>query len=101
VGFDGGLRFAVLVCRRKDAEGDRDAGFKVQIDDFCRHERIFSYNLSKRTRRKDDKKDPLALVPGKQKSKKRREKRKETGLLCILFCRVFLGEESEAVRMMW
>jgi hypothetical protein len=45
LGFGLGLRLAVLVGRRKDAEGDRDSGFKVQIDDFCWRERIFSYNL--------------------------------------------------------
>lgn len=45
VGLCGGLRFAVPIRRREDAEGDRDAGFKVQIGDFCWRERIFSYNL--------------------------------------------------------
>lgn len=44
-GFDGGLRFAVPVGRWEDAEGDRDTSFKVQVDDFCWRERIFSYNL--------------------------------------------------------
>lgn len=30
----------------ENAEGDGDTGFKVQVDDFCRRERIgFSYNL--------------------------------------------------------
>lgn len=31
----GRLRLAVPVCRGKDAEGHGDAGFKVQIGDFC------------------------------------------------------------------
>ena len=47
--FDGsggsGLRFAVPIGRWEDAEGDGDTGLKVQIDDFCCRERIFSYNL--------------------------------------------------------
>ena len=39
--------FGVPVCRGKDAEGDRDAGFKVQRGGLCvnARERIFSYNL--------------------------------------------------------
>jgi len=45
VSLSGGLRFAVPIGRWEDAEGDRDAGFKVQVDDFCWRERIFSYNL--------------------------------------------------------
>lgn len=40
-----GLRFAVPIGGWEDAEGDRDAGFKVQVDDCSRRERIFSYNL--------------------------------------------------------
>jgi hypothetical protein len=39
------LRFAVPICGREDAEGHGDAGFKVQVGDFCWRERIFSYNL--------------------------------------------------------
>lgn len=35
VSFGLGLRFAVLVGRWEDAEGNRDTGLKVQIDDFC------------------------------------------------------------------
>jgi hypothetical protein len=35
LGGCGGLHFAVPVGRREDAEGDRDAGFKVQVCDFC------------------------------------------------------------------
>jgi hypothetical protein len=35
----------VPVGRGEDAERDGDAGFKVQCDDFCWRERIFSYNL--------------------------------------------------------
>jgi hypothetical protein len=45
VGLGVCLRFGVPVGRWEDAEGDRDASFKVQIDDFCEHKRIFSYNL--------------------------------------------------------
>jgi hypothetical protein len=29
------LRFAVPISGRENAEGDGDAGLKVQIDDFC------------------------------------------------------------------
>lgn len=46
VGLCGGLRLAVPISRREDAEGDGNASFKVQIGDFCWRERIFSYNLS-------------------------------------------------------
>jgi hypothetical protein len=41
----GGLCFAVPISGREDAEGNGDSGLKVQIDDFCCRERIFSYNL--------------------------------------------------------
>uniref|UniRef100_A0A1Y1KVU9 Uncharacterized protein n=1 Tax=Photinus pyralis TaxID=7054 RepID=A0A1Y1KVU9_PHOPY len=45
VSLGGGLRLAVPISRGEDAEGDGDAGFKVQIGDFCWRERIgFSYN---------------------------------------------------------
>lgn len=80
VGFGGGLGFAVLVGRGEDAERDGDAGFKVQIDGLRVLERIFSYNLSIYERRKEDEKDPLALVP-RNKREKRREKRKSQGSL--------------------
>jgi hypothetical protein len=52
----GSLGVAVPVGGGEDAEGNGDAGLKVQVDDFCWRERIFSYNLSRRTTRKDDKK---------------------------------------------
>ena len=44
----GGLGVFVPVCRGEDAEGDGDAGLKVQGGDFCWRERIFSYNLPRR-----------------------------------------------------
>lgn len=45
VSLNGGLRLAVPISRGEDAERDGDAGFKVQIGDFCWRERIgFSYN---------------------------------------------------------
>jgi hypothetical protein len=44
-GGGGGLCFAVPISGREDAEGNGDSGLKVQIDDFCCRERIFSYNL--------------------------------------------------------
>jgi hypothetical protein len=46
-GLSLGLGLLVPICRWEDAEGDGDAGLKVQIDDFCRRERTFSYNLPK------------------------------------------------------
>lgn len=52
------LSVAVPVGRREDAERDGNTSFKVQIDDLCGRERIFSYNLS--WARKEDKKNPLA-----------------------------------------
>jgi hypothetical protein len=42
-----GMGVAVPICRWEHAEGDGDAGLKVQVDDFCWRERIFSYNLPK------------------------------------------------------
>lgn len=57
VSLGGGLGLAVLIGRGEDAKGHRYAGFKVQVDDFCKRERIFSYNLSKLAARKEDKKD--------------------------------------------
>lgn len=50
------LGVAVPVGRGEDAEGDGDASLKVQVDDFCWRERIFSYNLPRRQTRKEDKK---------------------------------------------
>lgn len=45
VSLGGGLRLAVPISRREDAERDGDTGFKIQIGDFCWRERIcFSYN---------------------------------------------------------
>jgi hypothetical protein len=37
--FGGGSWGGFLVGRRKDAEGDRDAGFKIQVGDSRRHKR--------------------------------------------------------------
>lgn len=61
-GLGGGLSSGVvLVGRRKDAEGDRDTGVKVQVDRFLPvREILFSNILS--TRRKEDKKGSLASV---------------------------------------
>jgi hypothetical protein len=56
VGLGGGLSFPVW--RREDTEGDRDAGFKVQIGDLWRRERQSSPRPSEW--RKEDKKIPLA-----------------------------------------
>lgn len=50
------LGVVVPVGRGEDAEGDGDASLKVQVDDFCWRERIFSYNLPRRQTRKEDKK---------------------------------------------
>src|SRR5688572_14512339 len=47
------LGVAVPVGRGEDAEGDGDASLKVQVDDFCWRERIFSYNLPRRQTRKE------------------------------------------------
>lgn len=47
-----GLGLLVPISRWEDAERDGDAGLKVQIDDFCRRERTFSYNLPTRIERK-------------------------------------------------
>ena len=45
VGLDACLRGGLPVGGGEDAEGDGDSGFKVQVDDLYRRERIFSYNL--------------------------------------------------------
>jgi len=82
-----GLRFAVPVGGREDAEGDRDAGFKVQVDDFSGARECFSYNLPRA--RKEDKKDPLALVPKETKVGRRRERKERERPLCYLFFRLF------------
>jgi hypothetical protein len=61
------------VCRGKDAEGNGDASLKVQVDDFCWRERIFSttFRVDYTTGWQEV---PLALVSG---NKSRRVKRGE------------------------
>lgn len=61
------LGLAVAIGRGEDAKRDGDAGLKVQIDDFCVRERIFSYNLSDWKPERKDKKFLWLLL--KQKSK--------------------------------
>lgn len=76
----GGLGFAVLVGRREDAEGDRNAGFKVQIGDFCWRERNgFSYNLSRRVATKGRQEGSSGSCSG-TKVEDGGEKKMETGL---------------------
>lgn len=60
VGFGGCLYLSFLVCSREDAEGDRYAGFKVQVGDL-NGARVLS-STTFRLRRKEDKKIPLALL---------------------------------------
>lgn len=73
-----GLGFAVLVGRGEDAEGDGDAGLKVQVDDFSWHERIFSYNPSRIYNTKGRTRKILWLLSrGKQKSGKEVEKEED------------------------
>jgi hypothetical protein len=55
VGLGGGL--GLPVRRREDAEGDRDAGFKVQIGDLLGAERQSSPRPSDVTRKADKKID--------------------------------------------
>ena len=79
---------AVPVGRREDADGDGDAAFKVQVDDFPWRERIyFSYNLSwLQEARKEDKKGILRLLfKTKVEEEKGKEKEIERISLLIFF----------------
>lgn len=102
------LGLTVLVGRGEDAEGNGDAGLKVQVDDCSWHERIrFSFNLPRyrQHERKDKKKDPLALESGGNKSRKKRDVEKERGLMgasVISFSTSFCSKELfQSLVMRW
>lgn len=63
-----GSGFSFPVRRREDAEGNRDAGFKVQVGDLSNARGSLLLDLP--MYRKEDKKIPLASF--EKKSKKRR-----------------------------
>ena len=84
LGGGGGLSLGLAIGRGEDAEGDGDASLKVQVDDCCRRERIFSYNLPNAFERKTRRILWLLFL---KKQKREKEGRKErVRALLLLFC---------------
>ncbi|KAL2016457.1 hypothetical protein VTK56DRAFT_3508 [Thermocarpiscus australiensis] len=72
VGLGGGLRLPV--CRREDAEGDRNASFKVQVGDLCTAQRGSLLLGLPTLKTKGGQEDPSCFFSEKEVERKGREK---------------------------
>jgi hypothetical protein len=79
VGLSGGLDCVAPIRRREDAEGNRDSGVKVQVDDLSGREHFSNaFRLAERKTRRD-----LLLLDEVKRGKGR--ERINTPLSCLYF----------------
>ena len=77
----GSLGFAVLVGRREDAEGDRDAGFKVQVGDLCGARVLSSTTFRLRAKGRQEDSSCSSFYKSERKEGRRRKRMMLASLL--------------------